>query len=166
MQSWNFNNACCDKNDCNHNATSVTNQTKKSTGNQWATIHTSASDTPSGQFLSKTNSLVLNNPFIVNAVMNGDQICGRRCQMSLRNSDKLTDDCCDMSGKKWLSKREDNCDGSQSDRDDEKVVRRSSVDRFVEETLSKKIIPSNVVLHEDDLSSVDVKNLVSTPRFA
>lgn len=87
--------------------------------------------------------------------------------MSLRNSDKLTEQCCDMSSKK-VAKPEDNstCDDSRSDKGDEKIVRRSSVDKFVEETLSKKIIPSNVVLHEDDLSSVDVKNLVSVHVFA
>lgn len=167
MQSWNSNNACCDKNDCNHNAASVTNQKKKSSHNRWTAINTSSSDTPPAsnnisQFLSnqKTNSIVLNNPFIVNAVLNGDRICGRRCQMSLRNSEKLTDECCDMSNKKVIS---DNatCDDIRSDKDEERIIRRSSVDKFVEETLSKKIIPSNVVLHEDDLSNIDVKSLVS-----
>lgn len=168
MQSWNSNNVCCDKNDCNHNAASVTNQTKKSSANRWTTINTSSTDTPlpvTNNFSKlltsnqRTNSVVLNNPFIVNAVLNGDRICGRRCQLSLRNSERLTDECHDMSNKNGTSDKINACD--QSDKDEEKIVRRSSVDKFVEETLSKKIIPSNVVLHEDDLSSVDVKNLVS-----
>lgn len=171
MHSWNANNVCCDKNDCNHNAASITNQNKMSSGNRGTAINNSySSDTPPAtnnlsQFLSNqnTNSIVLNNPFIVNAVLNGDRICGRRCQMSLRNSEKLTDECCDMSNKKLIS---DNstiiCDAIRSDdKDEEKRIRRSSVDTFVEETLAKKIIPSNVVLHEDDLSNIDVKSLVS-----
>lgn len=169
MQSWNSNNACCDKNDCNHNAASVTNQNRKSSGNRWTAINTSSSDiSPAtnnlSQFLShqRTNSVVLNNPFIVNAVLNGDQICGRRCQMSLRNSEKLTDEC-DMSNKKLISD-DITCNAVRSDKEEEKIVRRSSVDKFVEETLSKKIIPSNVVLHEDDLSNIDVKSLVSLLR--
>lgn len=166
MHSWNSNNVCCDKNDCNHNAASVTNQKKNSPENRWTAINTSASDTPPAthisQFLSnqKTNSLVLNNPFIVNAVLNGDRICGRRCQMSLRNSEKLTDECCDMLSKSLIGDKT-TCDDVRSDKDEEKVIRRSSVDKFVEETLSKRIIPSNVVLHEDDLSNIDVKSLVS-----
>lgn len=167
MHSWNSNNVCCDKNDCNHNAASVTNQKKNSSENRWTAINTSASDTPPAthnisQFLSnqKTNSLVLNNPFIVNAVLNGDRICGRRCQMSLRNSEKLTDECCDMLSKSLIGDKT-TCDDVRSDKDEEKVIRRSSVDKFVEETLSKRIIPSNIVLHEDDLSNIDVKSLVS-----
>lgn len=169
MHSWNSNNACCDKNDCNHKAASVTNQIKISSGNRWTTVvDSSSSDTPSAtntinELLSnqKTNSLVLNNPFIVNAVLNGDRICGRRCQMSLRNSERLTDECCDMSNKNVISD-DTACDVVRSDKYDEKTNRRSSVDKFVEETLAKKIIPSNVVLHEDDLSNIDVKSLVST----
>lgn len=133
-------------------------------------MNTSSSDIPSPtNNISKllvsnqtTNSVVLNNPFIVNAVLNGDRICGRRCQMSLRNSDRLIEDCCDsMSKKNGFIDENATCDDDRSTDDQENVVRRSSVDKFVEETLSKKIIPSNVVLHEDDLSSVDVKNLVS-----
>ncbi len=156
MHSWNSNKASCDKNDCNHNATSVTNsQRKSSSGNRWATTNnTSSSEIPSpasnniSQFLTnqKTNSIVLNNPFIVNAVLNGDRICGRRCQMSLRNSDKLTDECCDMSNKKVICDQNVTiCADVRNGKDEEKVIRRSSVDKFVEETLSKKIIPSNVV---------------------
>ncbi|KAJ6641942.1 LIM domain-containing protein WLIM2a [Pseudolycoriella hygida] len=161
MHSWN---ACSDKNDCNHNAASVTNQTIKSSGKRWTPFNHSSSDVPPttnnfSQFLSnQTNSIVLSNPFIVNAVLNGDQVCGRRCQMSLRNSEKLTDDCCDMSNDKVISNATA-CDDVRSDKDDEKSIVRSSVDKFVEETLSKKIIPSNVVLHEDDLSNIDVKSL-------
>lgn len=172
MQSWNSNNVCCDKNDCNQNAASVTNQKKNSTGNRWTAINTSSPDTPPAtnnisQFLSnqRTNSIVLNNPFIVNAVLNGDRVCGRRCQMSLRNSEKLTDECCDMSNKN-LNGDDATCDvNGGGDRDEEKIGRRSSVDKFVEETLSKKIIPSNVVLHEDDLSNIDVKSLVSRKSY-
>lgn len=170
MQRWNSNNVCCDKNDCNQNGASVTNNQKKNaTDNRWTAINSSSSDTPPvtniiSQFLPnhRTNSIVLNNPFIVNAVLNGDRVCGRRCQMSLRNSEKLTDHCYDMSNNKVNSDGA-TCDDvhGREDKDKKKISRRTSVDKFVEETLSKKIVPSNVVLHEDDLSNIDVKSLVS-----